>query len=166
MPADYKSPQTALSGPDDQPVLDSQLLKNRGRTNSPPLSRAVFYNPNEKRTEVRRVTSNGQFSISDLSEASLTRTIADQDSHQKVKIPSKNRLVTIFVDPETESKPTTESAAQDGRSNVVLTQLHLDQLGLYGQILRYAGLLSTCYVTNAPPLSEVSSQTNLQDAAS
>jgi len=53
--------------------------------------------------------------------------------------------------------PTTQSSGKDGMSNVVLTRLHLDRLGPYGQILRRIGLLSTCYVMNARPMSDASS---------
>ena len=42
-------------------------------------------------------------------------------------------------------------------SNVVLTRLHLDRLGPYGQILRRIGLLSTCYVMNGAPMTEAAS---------
>lgn len=54
-------------------------------------------------------------------------------------------------------QPTTESSGKDGMSNVVLTRLHLDRLGPYGQMLRRIGLLSTCYVMNARPMSHASS---------
>lgn len=92
-----------------------------------------------------------------LLECPLPNIATDLSGYQKLKIPAQNRLVAIFVDADTESEPTTENVAPDGRSNVVLTHLHLHRLGVYAQILRRIGLLSTCYVKNVPPLSETSS---------
>lgn len=146
MAISHKSPTSATDKSDDQFLSEGQLLKDQERTNSPPFSRAVFYNPNEKTTQVRRAKN------------------IDKTSYQEIKIPASNWLVTIYVDAETESKPTTK-AVEDGRSNIVLTQLHLNRVGFWGQILRRVGLLSTCYVMNAPPLSEASSQMNLRDAS-
>ena len=73
-------------------------------------------------------------------------------------LPPKRKQVIIFVDPETESKPTTDSRGEDGQSNVVLATLYLNRLGAYHQVLRFLGLLSTLYVANAAPWSETSSQ--------
>ena len=73
-------------------------------------------------------------------------------------LPPKRKQVTIFVDPETESKPTIASRGADGQSNVILATLYLNRLGVYHQVLRFLGLLSTLYVINAGPWSETSSQ--------
>lgn len=67
--------------------------------------------------------------------------------------------MTIFVDAETETVTTTESAREDGASNVMLTRLHLDRLNIYAQILCYMGLLSTCYVLIPPEPNESESST-------
>ena len=75
-----------------------------------------------------------------------------------MQLPPKRKHVTIFVDPETESKPTTKSTGPNGQSNVVLAKLYLDRLGAYHQVLRFLGLLSTLYVMNAARWSETSSQ--------
>ena len=82
--------------------------------------------------------------------------LSDINQCQKVDLP-KRKQVTIFVDPETESKPTTASKGKSGRSNVVLATLYLDRLGVYHQVLRFLGMLSTLYVMNAAPWSETSS---------
>ena len=77
-----------------------------------------------------------------------------------IELPPKHEQVTIFVDPETESEPTTESRREDGQSNVILATLYLIRLGAYHRVLRTLGLLSTLYVLNAAPWSETSSQIN------
>lgn len=73
-------------------------------------------------------------------------------------LPPKRNQVTIFVDPETKSKPTIARRGADGQNNVELATLNLNRLGAYHQVLRFLGLLSTLYVMNAAPLSETSSQ--------
>ena len=75
--------------------------------------------------------------------------LSDIDRCQKVDLPPNRKQVTIFVDPETESKPTTASKAPDGQSNVVLATLYLNRLGVFHQLLRFLGLLSTLHVINA-----------------
>ena len=65
----------------------------------------------------------------------------------------------LYVDEETRSELTTQSTGQDGQSNVLLAQLHLDRLPTYGQVFRFFGLLSTLYVMSKGPLSETSSPT-------
>lgn len=82
-----------------------------------------------------------------------------EGNYQIVTLPARSKKVTLFVDEETGSKLTTRSTGSDGQSNVLLAQLHLDRLGLYGQIFRFFGMLSTLYVMNAGSLSETSSQT-------
>ena len=76
-----------------------------------------------------------------------------------MKLPARSRHVALFVDEKTESEVTTRSTGSDGQSNVLLAQLYLDRLGLFGQIFHFFGLLSTLYVMNTNPLSPASSQT-------
>lgn len=80
--------------------------------------------------------------------------------YSKIKISSRRKQVTIFVDSETESKPTTESAT-DGQGNVVLTKIYLDHLSKYHRFLRFLGLLTTLYVLNPASWGESSSQMSL-----
>ena len=87
----------------------------------------------------------------------LTEAPQPDNYWTKFHLSPKDKQVTIFVDAETESKPTTESRT-DGRSNVVLATLNLNRLGAYCQVLRYLGLISTLCVANAAPWSETSSQ--------
>jgi hypothetical protein len=53
--------------------------------------------------------------------------------------------------------PTTEQATQDGHSNVMLATIYLDRLGIYYQILRCLGHLSTLYISNIEPWNETES---------
>ena len=68
--------------------------------------------------------------------------------------------VTIFVDPETESKPTTDNVDSDGHSNVLLAKLFLNRLGTINNVLKILGLLSTTciYLTNIPGSTYAESQ--------
>lgn len=76
-----------------------------------------------------------------------------------MKIPGRSNQVTLFVDEKTESKLTTQSMEPDGPPNVLVARLYLDRLGLYGQIFRFLGILSTLYVTKAGSINDTSSQT-------
>ena len=75
-----------------------------------------------------------------------------------MKLPARSKQVALFVDQETGSKVTTRSAEHNGQSNVLLVQLHLDRLGLGGQIVRFLGMLSTLYVMNAGSLNKTPSK--------
>lgn len=123
---------------EDQEPLKHQLLKERGRSNSP----VVVYDCDQKTVQVRS-----------------KKDVESEENYQKVKLPARSKQVSLFVDGETESQLTTRSTGRDGQSNVLLAQLYLDRLGPYGQIFRFLGMLSTLYVMNAGPLNEISSQT-------
>ena len=75
-----------------------------------------------------------------------------------MRLPPRQNDITIFVDPQTESEPTTENTAPNGHSNVMLAKLYLDRLGTLNHVLRYLGQLSTLYITNITPWSETSSR--------
>ena len=178
---------TSRSLIDDSPN-ENQFIAKRGRSNSPPFSRAIFYDPVHCTTQIRRVKNDGEsiptpqrpigaaeskaasslpLSLN-LSHRIYTkfqpRKTSDLRKYQKIKISASSRLVTIYVDHETETEPTADSVGSDGRSNPVLTRLHLDRAGLWSQILRRTHLLDTCYVRNAPTSSsESSSETKLPE---
>jgi len=80
-----------------------------------------------------------------------SRKEVDQDPNKgdytEIRLPRRERELTIFVDQETESKVTTEQTT-GGQSNVMLAKLYLDRLGIWNQILRCSGKLSTLYVSN------------------
>ncbi|KAF6226435.1 hypothetical protein HO133_009301 [Letharia lupina] len=134
----HESTAKAATVSEDQEPFKHQLLRERGRSNSP----VVVYDCDQKTVQVRS-----------------KKNVESEDNYQKVKLPARSKQVTLFVDEETQSKLTTRSTGRDGQSNVLLAQLYLDRLGPYGQIFRFLGLLSTLYVMNAGPLSETSSQT-------
>lgn len=79
----------------------------------------------------------------------LTALLPDRNKvdYAKIPLPRRERELTIFVDPETESKVTTEEMT-GGHSNILLAKLYLDRLGIWHQILRCLGQLSTVYVSN------------------
>ena len=81
----------------------------------------------------------------------MNESISESDKiYQEVEIPARRKQVSLFVvEGEMEFNFTTKSIGDDGQSNVLLAELHLDRLGTYGQILRFLGLLSTIYVINA-----------------
>ena len=76
-----------------------------------------------------------------------------------ITLPPRQSVVTIFVDPETESNPTISNMDAEGYSNLLLVKLHLDRLGTINRILWFFGFIKTIYVMNAPlEWSESSSQ--------
>ena len=74
-----------------------------------------------------------------------------------IPLPRRQSIVAIFVDPETESRPTTQNTDDDGYSNLLLTRLHLDRLGTVNRVLRCLGFISGIYVMNASPQRSESS---------
>lgn len=85
-----------------------------------------------------------------------TSISASGANYQTVDLPTRSKQVTLFVDEETGSKLSTRSMGPDGKSNVLVAQLYLDRLGIYGQIFRFLGLLSTLYVRIEGNSSETS----------
>jgi hypothetical protein len=81
---------------------------------------------------------------------------SNQGDYTKIDLPSKTKEITLFVDPDTMSEPTTEITT-DGSNTVMLAKLYLNRLGTMNQILRRIGQLSTLYVTKMQPYSEKSS---------
>ena len=140
---------TAKRATPEEP-LQNQHLKNGGRSNSPPWRKLLVYDCEQQAIEIKSEKNIGQLCVSFIHAPRLIRVLlSDIDQCQKVDLPPKCKQVTIFVDPKTESKPTIESKADDGQSNVVLATLYLNRLGVFHQVLRSLGLLSTLYVINA-----------------
>lgn len=137
----------------------SQFLRFRGKTPSPPLSkRVIVYDGDQKTVKVtseKKVISSRSLRLCMFQADSCLPS--EPDEYQKLKLPPRQNSVTIFVDPETKSKPTTQTTSPDGDGNVILAKLYLDRLGNWAQVLRFLGQLSTLYVKNMPPLSESSS---------
>jgi len=116
-----------------------QFLRNREKNRSP---RVIIYDCEKKSVQVKR----------------QQEVDADpkKPDYKSIELPRRKTQVTIFVDPETESVPTTEHAS-GGHSNVMLVKLYLDRLGKWNQVLRCLGQLRTLYVSNIEPWSETAS---------
>lgn len=156
----------AVTQEEPEPPSENKHLGHHGRSNKSPLRRVLVYDCERKTVQVQSEKHVCQWFPSNRARMELRNaTVSDPRSYQIVKLPPKRTQVTIFVDPETESKPTTENTAPDGRSNVLFIQLHLDHLGAFHQVLRSLGLLSTLYVMNATPGSETSSTVHSHDGA-
>jgi len=113
------------------------------------------------RYTTRKTLVSGILSPFVYSELIISSELAKLTAHGycTLKIPSRRKRVTIFVDPETEAIPTTEIAT-DGLYNVVLAKLYLDELGRYHRFLRFLGLLTTLYVLHPASWAESSSRTS------
>jgi hypothetical protein len=154
--------ENAAHAVQEEEPLPHQSLRTRGRTPSPLLKdRVIIYDCEERSLEVRskkkfdkgRTTrprqqcADHRFWVTDMGKA----------EYKKIDLPPRKNEITLFVDPETESKPTTENTT-DGHTNVMLAKLYLDRLGTINQILRFLGQLSTLYVTNIGTWSETASR--------
>ena len=84
--------------------------------------------------------------------------MSDKDCCLKFDLP-RHKQVNIFVDAETESKPTMASMSAGGECNVFFAAIHLDRLGVIPNLFRSFGLLSTLYVVKTAPWSETLTQT-------
>ena len=72
-------------------------------------------------------------------------------------------VVTIYLDNETETMPTTKHATKDGKSNVYLMRLHLNKLSAKDKIWRHLGQIRDLYIFNEPKnYSESASEKDLQ----
>jgi len=74
----------------------------------------------------------------------------------EVSLPAHRNEVAIFVDSQTESIATTKNETDDGQSNIMIAKLYLDQLSAVNKLLRALRQLSTLYITNIRPSSEIS----------
>lgn len=150
------------SSEDEPGPTKQQFLGIRGKTPSPPWkNRVIVVDPDRGTVEVQNEKSIAQGTQNDSSVRLLAKLKVWRflDDYTRVKLPPRKTEVTLFVDPETESKPTTKNATDDGHSNVMLMKLYLDRLplGALNQILRLLGKLSTLYVLKSKPWSETSS---------
>lgn len=77
--------------------------------------------------------------------------MADPDKYTSIPLTKREKEVTIYVDPYTQSRPTTDSSTTDGHSNIMLAKFYLDRIPLGGlnQIVRLFGGFSTLYIVNA-----------------
>lgn len=77
-----------------------------------------------------------------------------------MQLPPRINEVTIFLDHETESRPTIDAIDEKGHGNVMLAKIHLNKLGFSNTILRFLGQLSTLYVKNPTVFGETAPQTS------
>ena len=77
----------------------------------------------------------------------------DKDRCLKFDLP-KRKEVDVFVDAETESRPTLASMGAGGECNVLMATIYLDRCGITANLLHFFGLLSTLYVMKTTPWSE------------
>lgn len=82
----------------------------------------------------------------------------DPNNYTPITLPAREKEVTIYADPQTESKPTIESTTKDGHSNVMLAKFYLHRIPLGGlnQIVRFFGGFSTLYILNLTSLGDAS----------
>lgn len=137
--SDENTAKSAIAPEEGEPS-NSHQPETHGRSIIPSWRKVLVYDC-EQRTV--KVTSERNINL---------------DHCHKLDLPPNRRQVTIFVDRQTESKPTIASQGADGRSNVQLATLYLDHLGAFHRVLHFQGLLSTLYVMTAAPRSETSSQ--------
>lgn len=151
---DVNNERTAQSAaaPED---LAHQHLKERRHSNSPV---GIVYDCERKTVDVWSMKKIRQSSLSHL-RVTVNKKPESANIYQEVKLPTRKKHVTLFLDKETRSKFTTQSTGDEGQSNFLRAQLQLDRLNVLGQVYRILGLLETLYVINAGSLSETSSLT-------
>ncbi|MCJ1270843.1 hypothetical protein MMC22_010740 [Lobaria immixta] len=115
--------------------LPRQFLKPRGRVMSP-RHRVIVYDCEENTVEVKS-----------------EEDVLHKD-YERLHVPSRTNEVTIFLDSETETKPTIEAADQKGHGNVMVATIRLNKLGFSNSALRFLGQLSTLYVKNLTAFGE------------
>lgn len=113
-----------------------RFINAREKSKSPPWRKVVVYDCDRNTVEVKR-----PFEL-------------DHKEYESVKLPSGLSQVTIFLDSETATTPTTKETTEDGDSNVRLGKIYLNKLGFSNSVLRFLGQLSTLYVKKVRPWSE------------
>ncbi|MCJ1423117.1 hypothetical protein MMC29_000998 [Sticta canariensis] len=125
----------------------TQFIKNRGKSKSPPWHRVVVLDSDRNTVEVKK----------------KKKLDLDDEDYQIFELPSGLSHVTIFLDSQTQTMPTTEETT-DGDSNVKLAKIHLNKLGFSNSVLRSLGQLSTLYVKKIKPYSESSPNRSSPDS--
>ena len=161
MNATKEDKSSAVHSCQEREPSGTQFLRIRGRAKSPPLkNRVIIYDPEKKSLEVRskKQVDHGKLShiLAKCADSGIQQTEVDQPGYTKIQLPSRINEITLFVDPDAESEPTTENGI-DGHSTVMLAKLYLNRLGTTNQILRFLGQLSTLYVTKIRPCDDRSS---------
>lgn len=153
MDRDEKNIASGPSTAGEQEPSKSRLIKNRGKTKSPPWRRVVVLDCDQNTVEVR---NEFELDPGRSSQPILDNPNSSLAEYQEVKLPSGLSQVTIFLDSQTVTKPTTKEITPDGGSNVKIAKIYLNKLGFSNSVLRHLGRLSTLYVKNIKLWSETS----------
>lgn len=154
MDRDDKDITSGPSTTGEKEPAKNRFIRNRGKTKSPPWHRVVVYDCDRNTVEVKNEL---ELDRSRSSLPVLNNPNSSLEQYQRVKLPSGLSQVTIFLDSQTVTTPTTKEIAEDGDSNVKLAKIYLNKLGFSNSVLRFLGQLSTLYVKNLKPWSETSS---------
>lgn len=128
-----------------------RFINAREKSKSPPWRKVVVYDCDRNTVEVKRPF---ELDHSMSSKSPLSRPNSSPEEYESVKLPSGLSQVTIFLDSETATTPTTKETTEDGDSNVRLGKIYLNKLGFSNSVLRFLGQLSTLYVKKVRPWSE------------
>ena len=142
----------------------TQFVKTRGKSKSPPWHRVVVLDSDRNTVEVK---NKKKLDLDDgrSSQPILNNPNSSLENYQIFELPSGLSHVTIFLDSQTETTPTTEEIT-DGDSNVKLAKIYLNKLGFSNSVLRSLGQLSTLYVKKIKPYSESSPHRSSSDSVS
>lgn len=146
--------RTKPTGPpqpfEDEPAL-GRFIHARGKSKSPPWRRVVVYDCDRNTLEVKH---SFELDHRTSSQPPLSYANSSLEEYESVKLPSGLSQVTIFLDSETVTTPTTKETTPDGDSNVRLAKIYLNKLGFSNSVRRFLGQLSTLYVKKIKPWSE------------
>ena len=151
---DEKDKANGPSPTGDEEPAKGRFIKTRGKSKSPPWHRVVVYDCDLNTVEVKNPF--------DLDRGMSSRPIFNRpnsslEEYQRVKLPAGTSQVTIFLDSQTVTTPTTKETTPNGDSNVKLAKIYLNKLGFSNSVLRFLGQIQTLYVKKIKPWSETSS---------
>ena len=129
---------------------ESQFFSPQKRSNSIPWRKALVYDCKTQAVKVRKEKDISQSSPWHPMQILIRSPISDKGECLVVKLPPKEKHITIFFD-ETESEATTsETNPKNEERNIIITTLYLDRLSKSHQILHLFRQLqlSTMYVMN------------------
>ncbi len=140
--SDDNRAKSAMAPEEGGPANNPQP-KSRERSNNPYWKPILVYDCKDHTLTVKNV---GQSLCLNGPSAQLSKSPqSDLDHCHKMDIPPNRNYVPVFIDREA-SKLSTASRSAGGRINKELTDLYLDELGVFHRGLRSLGLLSTLYV--------------------
>lgn len=140
----------------DEEPAKGRFIKARGKSKSPPWHRVVVYDCDLNTVEVKHPFDLDR-GLSMSSQPVFDRPNSSLDEYQRVELPAGLSQVTIFLDSQTVTTPTTKETTPAGHSNVRLAKIYLNKLGFSNSVLRFLGQIQTLYVKKIKPWSETSS---------